>query len=136
MLAAIHIHPAWTVLAAALLMAWILWYWMRLGRANVPATRRRVRRMSLAIMLVLTPITVGGLSVIDRQLEPQRYVIAWSMVILLIFMVMATAGLDAMNNLRLHRKQSHNAVAASARELARAIAKRRHGEHDQENESS
>ena len=105
--------------------AWILWYWVRLGRSDVPPSRRKLRRISLMLMLVLLPMLIGGLSIVDRQAEPNRYVMVWVLAMLVILMITATAGLDAMNSLRLIQRQAHESMAQSARDLSAAIAARR-----------
>jgi peptidoglycan/LPS O-acetylase OafA/YrhL len=105
--------------------AWIAWYWMRLGRDSVPSSRRRIRRISLVLMLMLLSMLVGGLSIVDRQVEPNRYIIVWILALVVILMIVATAGLDAVNTMRLIQRQAHEAIAESARDLSAAIAARR-----------
>src|SRR5688500_14731653 len=124
-LATVHLHPAWTLPIGAAASAWIVWYWVRLGQPNVPVSRRNIRRTSLAFMIAALAAIVVGLSFVDRVAQPRQYVIVWTAAMLIVFIVIATAGLDAMNNLRLLQRQAHEAATASAQELVHALQRRR-----------
>ncbi|MFZ9881969.1 MAG: hypothetical protein ACO3QC_11265, partial [Phycisphaerales bacterium] len=55
--------PAWvTVPLAVAAVAALLWYFVRLGRAEVPVARRRMRRVSIAVLLAATVPLVRALS--------------------------------------------------------------------------
>lgn len=127
MLAATHFHLGLSVPAAALIAGWIVWYWRRLGRPDVPVSRRRIRRASMFLMVISLPMFVRALSVLDPKVDPRQYVATWMLAMAVVGLVILTAALDAINNLRLHRQLHEQEIRLAARELTRAAAHRRAG---------
>lgn len=125
LLASIHLSPALSIPVAIAMSGLFVWYWLRLGQPETPPSRRKIRRFSLAIMLLSLPMFVRALSFVDPAIDKRPYVIAWTAVTFMVLMVIATAVMDAINNLRLHQHQRHQAVTDAAIELAQAIRERR-----------
>lgn len=75
--------PAWvTVPLAVAAVAALLWYFVRLGRAEVPAARRRMRRVSIAVLLAATVPLVRALSFVHPHEDRAGWAFAWSIVLL------------------------------------------------------
>jgi len=119
MLGAVHVSPVVSITTGALLWLVLVWYWMRLGKPDVPRTRRRIRRVSSAIMFVTLLALIAALSYLDDQAHRGAYMLTWAIVTLLLLMVIATAFIDAANNLRLHREARHRAVVDAASDILR-----------------
>ncbi len=51
-----------TQVPATMIGAWFLWSWQRLGQTGVPESRRRLRRASIVLMLVVLPVLVRALA--------------------------------------------------------------------------
>ena len=124
MLAAVHLSPAYTIPPAVALSALFVWYWTRLGLPEVPHSRRRVRRFSLALMLISLPMFVRALSFVDPLVDKRPYALAWTAVMFIVLLIIAAALMDAINNLRLHANQKHEEMMRAATELAIAIRRR------------
>lgn len=100
-------------------MAVLLWYWLRLGREGVPLSRRKLRRASVVLALLALPTLVAGFSFVDGDVEPRRYLVVWATAVLLVMLIVLTAVLDVINNLRIHaRWQEEDAVRAAGELLA------------------
>ncbi len=127
-LAAVHLSPAVTVSVALVISGLLVWYWLRLGSDRVPASRRKIRRLSLAVIVLSMPMLVRALSFVDPAVDKKAYVIAWTSVTFMVLLVIATALMDAINNLRLHQHQRNDAVMQAATDLALAIRERRQQE--------
>jgi hypothetical protein len=127
LLAAVHLSPYVSLPLAVALAAVMIWYWVRIGSASVPISRRKIRRFSIAIMFLALPVFVRGLSFLDHQnpADKQQYVMTWTIATFMLFMVVATALIDAINSLRLHQRHQHQAMHAAAAELAEALQRRR-----------
>lgn len=104
MIAAVHIDPRLTGPVAILLAGYLVWYWMRLGRDDVPASRRRLRRLSISFMLLALPNFVAGLSYIDANVNGAAYIVSWSLSILLMVIIFFTACADYLLTMHLHRQ--------------------------------
>ena len=122
MLVAVHLPGSVTVPMAVAVGVWVMWYWQRLGRDEVPESRRRIRRASIIVMLAGLPLFVRALSFVDSHADSRAYVIAWLLVLLAVGAVMVVAGLDVVNNLRIHRREI--ADAATGRAGAAGAARR------------
>ena len=121
MIAAIHVSPIFTIPAAIAAAVMLLWYWIRLGCAGVPRSRRFVRRMSLVVMLLSLPNFVRALSYLDPSIHKQQYVIAWSIAMLFVFLFLLVACVDIVVTMRIHRRQYEREVRQAGEELHRAI---------------
>lgn len=117
------IHPGVSIPLALMCGMWIVWYWRRLGRAEVPESRRRIRRASMLVMAVTLPIMVRGVSFVDEQ-NPVDFVVAWGMIILLVLLILIVATIDLWNNLRLHRRYLEQTSVESAMRLMKAMRER------------
>lgn len=122
---AAHLPLALTMPVAIVIGIGMVRYWPHLGRAEVPASRRRIRRVSVVFMLVSLPMFVRGLSVLDSKLQPREYLMTWMMAMLLVGLVTITAMIDAANNLRIHRRMYRQALEEPAEELSREVKPRR-----------
>jgi len=124
-LASVHVHPAVTIPLALAAAIGFGWYWWRLGRPShgraVPPARRRVRRCSLFILLVMLPVMVNALSFLDPTIDPQKYVIAWVTIGVLLLALFIMAVVDALTSVRLQADELSRDVERSAADLAEAI---------------
>ncbi|HMN94917.1 MAG TPA: hypothetical protein PKC43_00735 [Phycisphaerales bacterium] len=124
LLAAVHAPPAITVPGALIGGAALGWLWWWQGRDGVPASRRRLRRISIVGMLILLPMLVAGASFVDPDLEPRRYAETWTVAVGLLAIVVLLAVVDAFNTFRLHAKEQLDASRTMAREMAELAARR------------
>lgn len=108
---------------AGVLAIAVLWYWIRLGRADIPISRRRIRRSSLAIILVTIPVLFGALSLIDPTVRGSAYVILWSVAMICLLLIVVTAVVDALNSMRLHREAAHEEAVEATANIIRALQK-------------
>ncbi len=118
----VHLHPSMTIPPAVLLTVVMAWYWRRLGAGDVPDSRRRIRRASIAVTLLTLPILVHAASFLDAEARPGQYVITWLLVMFCIGLVLLTAGLDVLNTMRLshlHRRQRLERATADLIEASR-----------------
>lgn len=122
MLAAVHLHPAVTGPLALAVVGLLAWYWRRLARPDVPATRRRIRRTSIIIMVPTLVALSLGLSAFDGLVQREAYLLSWSAALLLTMVLICTALLDALNNLRLHTQAKQCIVIAAAADVVREAA--------------
>lgn len=120
-LAEVHL-PTLPVLAggAACLVA-MAWYWTRLGDADVPPARRTVRRLSLGFGVVAIGAAVFGFGIVDPDVRPMPYVVAWTLGGVALALTVALAVLDAFVSVGLHRRERAEWRRESAERLARAI---------------
>lgn len=102
MLAAVHLAPAAGLAVAALLVGALALYWRRLGRPGVPRSRRLIRRLSIGIMLLAIAAMVRGTCFVDGATSPREYVVVWTIAVVLVGIVILTALVDAVNNIRVH----------------------------------
>lgn len=102
MLAAGPIAPAWIVFPIALLtMIVIAAHIGGLARAEMPPSRRRIRKANgwLMLFLVIAIACAAGL-----QTGQRLFVMLWMLVAGLTGVVLILAWIDALNSLRLHRR--------------------------------
>ncbi len=119
--AAVHISPLFSIPIAALFAIVLAWYWLRLRGADVPTSRRWIRRTSLVMSLMLVIAACIGLSFVDPRVQQTAYVATWSGVILLVVLIMLAAVADIFNSLRLQREHRTRLEIDAAVELHRAI---------------
>ncbi len=111
-----QILPAAATVSVALLgAAWMVWYYRRLGRGDVPPSRRRIRRVSLSIMAAGLAPAVCGLSLSHGG---TAFVASWSLVLAVMMVVLLTALADIVNTGRLvaqeQRREAIDAAIAAA----------------------
>lgn len=76
------VPPLVAVPAAIALAAVLLWYFRRLGRKDVPAARRRLRRASIVFALVGIAPLVRVLSFVHPHADRVGWALMWSAVLL------------------------------------------------------
>jgi len=118
-IAAIHMSPAVTVPAGLFITLLLAWYWHSMGLPDVPSSRRRIRRVSLGFIEATLICLVLAMSFIDHTRQPSAYVFAWTGVLLLLLVVMVTAVIDLINNMRLQEFARQDRVIEAAAEAAR-----------------
>jgi hypothetical protein len=119
MMAAVHLSAAVSVPAAVAAAVLMMWYWKRIGADDVPESRRRIRRASLAVMLVILPVLVHAVSFADADRAPGTYVAMWTLVLFAIVLILLTVGLDVLNTLRLSRRERRHSLIEAAAAAAR-----------------
>jgi undecaprenyl pyrophosphate phosphatase UppP len=129
MIAAAHLPAALTVPIAVAAAVLILWYWKRLGAADVPQSRRRIRRASMVVMLAWLPTLVVALSFVDYTTQQARYIISWLLVLLGLGLILLAAAIDVFDTLRLSRleRRQNFLDAHAAAALAREARKKKEG---------
>ncbi|MCH2162805.1 MAG: hypothetical protein MK085_13145 [Phycisphaerales bacterium] len=115
-LAQAHLPAMFTVPAVVLIGYVCVHYWVRLGRSDTPSPRRRVRRISLAIVMVELVMLLAASSLIDPSTRPTPYVVAWTIAMFLLIALVVLALLDYVTTVRLH-------VAAMSSEIEDETAK-------------
>ncbi len=130
--AAIHMSPAVTVPLGLFMTLVLAWYWHSIGLPDVPSSRRRIRRVSLGFIEATLICLVLAMSFIDHATQPSAYVFAWTGVLLLLLLVLVTAVIDLVNNMRLEEFAKQDRVIEAAAEAARI---RRMREDDSDRES-
>ena len=118
MILGVELVPAWfsTPLTIGLL-AVTGWYWMRLGESDVPASRRRIRRISSLIAIFGLPFLAAGLSWIDADRAPRQFVLVWVIVMGLLLAFVITAIFDIINSLRLVQAHEEELPISALRRL-------------------
>ncbi len=79
-----------------------VYYWVRLGRPDTPAPRRRIRRFSLCIVLIELAVLVFASSLVDPEANPAEYVVGWTVAMFLLIGLVILALLDYVTTVRLH----------------------------------
>ena len=97
-------------------------YWRRLEAPEVPEARRRIRRFSLLLTLVLLPALVWSSSLVDHRADPAAYVGGWLACFAILAMIVLVAVVDALHSLLLHRREwrRHRERFADALEAERS----------------
>jgi MFS family permease len=91
-----HLPAAAVVPVACGLLALAAWYWTRLGDPQVPAGRRRLRRMSLGAAVAGVPAVAAGFAIVDPDERPVSYALVWAIASVAILAAVALAMLDAI----------------------------------------
>jgi len=121
MIGVIHVHWAAVVPVAVVALLFLAWYWKRLGRPEVIASRRRIRRVSLIIMAVVVVLVVRGLSFVDPAVEGRAYAIIWTLAVVGVALVVMTAVVDALNSFRAHNEERQAELAETAATVFKAL---------------
>ncbi len=89
--------PPWaSISVAAVALALLVWYFVRLGRAEVPAGRRRLRRASVVLLaLGLAPL-VRALSFVHPHEDRVGFAVAWSSVLFVVIAALVLAVVDVV----------------------------------------
>jgi hypothetical protein len=119
MILAVHAHPALIVPLALAIAAPLAWYWVRLGRDDVPASRRRIRRGSMILMGAILVMLVIGLSIVDETRDKNAYLLTWAGAMIAVMLMIPVALLDAANNMSLYRRNRSRMLAESTDDILR-----------------
>jgi Ca2+/Na+ antiporter len=121
MLAAAHILPSLSIPIAVVIAIIIVWYGWRLGSDHVPSSRRKIRRMTLLLMLVTLPILVRALSYLDPSIEPTQYVVSWLIILVAMVFLVMFAAIDIFVTAHAHARQQEANIRRDAPGLIRAL---------------
>ena len=127
-----HLSPAVTVPAAVLCGLVCVYYWVRLGRPDTPAPRRRIRRFSLGIVLIELLVLVFASSLVDPDVNPAEYVVAWSVAMFLLIGLVILALLDYVTTVRLHVAAVTQEIADESEKIRAAMEAVKRGEGEVE----
>ncbi len=117
MIASVHIEWPITLPLAGLAAMALVWYWRRQTRLAMPPSRRRIRHFTTFVMGLCLPVLVLGLSVQDPMIDRRGYVVTWTVVMVLVLVILAGAGADMANNLRLRRHHPKKDIQRSLKRL-------------------
>lgn len=127
-LAQTHLQPMVAVPIAMLLGMACVYYWIRLGRPETPPPRRRIRRISLGVVLIELVALVAASSFIDPDLNPAEYVVMWTVAMFLLIGLVILALLDYVTTVRLHVSAMSEEIAEESNRIRAAMdAARRDG---------
>ncbi len=88
---------AWITLPVAIAVAGVLvWYFARLGRADVPRGRRWLRRSSIVCALAALGPLVRALTFVHPHEDRVGFAVAWSMVLLALVACLVLAVIDVI----------------------------------------
>jgi hypothetical protein len=88
------VAPAWLVLPLAVLALLVVaWHWLSLGRAEMPAPRKRIRSVCGGLMLVSVPVFAYAFGIASPA-KPRQFVLAWMIASSLLMLVLLIAALD------------------------------------------
>lgn len=104
-LGAIHVAPAVTIPAAAVLAIAMIAYLRRLSAADVPRWRRALRQSSMVLGLLMLPLLVEGFSLIDPDLTPRPYALVWLASGFLLFVIVALTAIDIRLSWSMHHRE-------------------------------
>ena len=121
MLAVVHILPAISIPVAFVIAMLIVWYSWRLGADHVPPSRRKIRRMTLLLMLITLPILVRALSYLDPSIEPTQYVISWLIILAAMMFLVIFAAIDIFLTANAHARHQEANIRRDAPSLFKAL---------------
>ncbi len=75
---------------------------LSLWKAEMPASRRRIRIANGLLMMMSIPLGVYALSVADPAVQKREFLLSWMMIVGLVTLVLALAAGDILNNWRLY----------------------------------
>jgi hypothetical protein len=110
------ILPVWFVLPLASLTLVVLGVhlqWMH--QADMPGSRRRIRTASNLVSMLTVPLIAAGFALINPN-DHRVFVMVWLAIVGLLGVVVVLAGVDMLNNLRIHSKERHQ-VRSEIRQL-------------------
>ncbi|MGH7131114.1 MAG: hypothetical protein ACREJO_04120 [Phycisphaerales bacterium] len=109
--------PGWVVapVCALAMLATAAHVWA-VQRAEMPASRRRIRTVTGLVLLVMWPLLGIALSGVDTA-DRRRFVLVWMVVMGLVVMAIALAVLDMLNSARLAVREKRELMKAMREEL-------------------
>lgn len=111
--------PAIVLPIAFLAMIVIAAHLLALGRAGMPASRRRIRTVNGILMIGLVPMIAYAFTM-SGSAAPRAFVILWIVITWLVGLILLLAVLDVANTMRIHRR--------ALRELRRRVRGHSDGE--------
>jgi hypothetical protein len=78
--------------------------------SEAPPSRKRVRMANGWVMLLTLPLLAAGVSLIAPERDPRLFVLTWTTVVFLVGLSVALAVIDAINTLRLVRRERRRHV--------------------------
>jgi len=99
------ILPAWFVLPLASLTLIVLGVhlqWMH--QADMPGSRRRIRTASNLVSMLTVPLIAAGFGIVNPD-DHRLFIMVWLAIVGLLGIIVILAGVDMLNNLRLHAQE-------------------------------
>ncbi len=96
------ILPVWLVLPLASLTLIVLGahlQWMH--QADMPGSRRRIRTASNLVSMLTVPLIAAGFALVNPD-DHRLFVMVWLAIVGLLGVIVILAGVDMLNNLRIH----------------------------------
>ena len=109
--------PFLSIGLGGLLLLTCAWYWQRLGRREIEASRRGIRRASLVLAALAIFALVRAASFVDSEISPADYVTSWLAAIGLIFLFVLLVGLDLINSFLIYRRMLLQDALLAAQEI-------------------
>lgn len=119
--AAVHLPPAVVIPIAVVVAVLVVLYWWRLGFAQVPFARRKIRRVTLVVILVTLPVLVRALSYLDPAIEPTQYVVSWLVVLGAMVLLIVLSILDVVITAHVHAAEQEASIRRDAPDLFKAL---------------
>lgn len=76
-------------------------------RAEMPASRKRIRTVNGVLMMLLTPVAAYAFGVVPAA-QTKQFVLVFFLVTGLVFIIIMLAVMDALNNVRIHRREARD----------------------------
>lgn len=106
LLASENLAPAWLVLpVAGFTLIVVAAHVLLLAKADMPASRKRIRLVSGMLMMLTLPVISYALSIADPVSDQRAFVLSWMLTTGLLVLVVGLAALDMVNTWRLHRAE-------------------------------
>lgn len=91
------VAPAWVVLPlAAIALIVIAVHWVQLAKADMPATRKRIRTACGAVMMLCVPVFAYAFGVASPS-KPREFVLAWMLASSMLLIVLLLACVDLLH---------------------------------------
>ncbi|MFZ2874863.1 MAG: hypothetical protein WAZ94_10315 [Phycisphaerales bacterium] len=75
---------------------------LSLWKAEMPASRRRIRIANGLLMMLSIPLGVYAMAVADPAVQKREFLLSWMMIVGMVTLVLALAAGDILNNWRLY----------------------------------
>jgi hypothetical protein len=112
----------WAVMPlAALTMLVVAGHVLWLPRAQMPASRRRIRIVNGLLMLFTLPLAAYALGIADPTNDKRGFVLSWMFVSGAVTIVLLVAIVDLVNTWRLHRLELRNLIVEIRSRRAKVV---------------
>lgn len=112
----VPILPAWFVLPLGIAtLVLIAGHLTAMQRAEMPASRKRIRTANGMVMLFTTPLIAYAFGIATSS-DAQTFVLVWAGVTVLVSVILLLAVVDVFNNVRLHRQRLRRLRGEALRE--------------------